>query len=63
MASRVLASLGTPLLDIEITVAKIENNEAPGGGEVTVCMTKTVKWIGMQWIMQSYKELKCQMTG
>jgi hypothetical protein len=51
------------MLDIEITVAKIENNKAPGGGEVTVYMTKTIRSIGMQWIMPSYKELKCQMTG
>jgi hypothetical protein len=51
------------VLDIEITVAKIENNEAPGGGEVTVCMTKILRSIGMQRIMQSYKELKYQMTG
>lgn len=63
MASRILASLCTPVLDIEITVTKIENNEAPGGGQVTLCMTKTIRSIGMQWIMQSYKEVKYQMTG
>jgi len=28
------------MLDIEITVAKFENNKAPGGGEVTVYVTK-----------------------
>jgi hypothetical protein len=51
------------VLDIEISAAKIENNEVAGGGEVTVYMTKTVGSIGMQWIMQSYKELKYQNTG
>lgn len=49
------------MLDIEITVARIDNNEAPGGGEVTLYMI-TLGSIGMQWIMQSYKELKCQET-
>jgi len=52
VASRVLGSLCIPVLDIEITVAKIENNKAPGGGEVKVCMIKTIRWIGMQWIME-----------
>ena len=49
-ASRVLEDLWTPLLYIEITVAKIENNKALGGGEVTVGMIKAVGSIGMQWI-------------
>lgn len=40
MASRVLASLCTPMLDIEITVAKFETNKASEGDEVTVCMAK-----------------------
>jgi hypothetical protein len=40
VVSRFLENLWTLGLGIEIAVAKIENNKAPGSGEVTLGMIK-----------------------